>query len=77
MTENAYPLRRPRVTVLPVQDGDPPYRLVEIDGEVAGTAAAMTDVLAVAATAGIRINDLDDLDTVRWVGGDKLTWKRH
>ncbi|AEN12913.1 MULTISPECIES: hypothetical protein [unclassified Streptomyces] len=76
MTDTPSPrLYRPRVTVLPVQPGDPPFRIVEIDGEVVGTAIAMTDVVVAAAEAGIRIDDLDDPDEVRWVGGGKLTWK--
>ena len=59
--------------VLGVQPGMPPFRIVEIDGEVVGAARALTDVLTVAAAAGITVHDLDDPDTVRWVGGDKLT----
>jgi hypothetical protein len=60
--------------VLGVQPGTPPFRIVEIDGEVVGEATALTDVLMVAAAAGIRVHDLDDPDVVRWVGGDKFTW---
>ncbi|WP_031088607.1 hypothetical protein [Streptomyces sp. NRRL WC-3549] len=78
MTENArHQPNNPRITVLPVEPGDPPYRFLEIDGEIVGTARAMTDVLVVAASAGIRIDDLDDPDQVRWMGGDKLTWRLH
>ncbi|MFB8120677.1 MULTISPECIES: hypothetical protein [unclassified Streptomyces] len=76
MTESPYaPV--PRITVLPVQPGDPPFRVVEIDGEVVGTATAMTDVLSAAATAGITVHDLDDPASVRWVGGGKLHWRPH
>lgn len=67
----------PRITVLPVQPGDPPFRTVEIDGEVIGNATGMTDVLIAAATAGIAVHDLDDPSVVRWVGGGKLSWKPH
>ncbi|MFF5446291.1 hypothetical protein [Streptomyces sp. NPDC012888] len=75
MTESASPyIASPRVTVLGVQAGDPPFRIVEIDGEVVSTATSMTDVILVAAAAGITIHDLDDPETVRWVGGGKFTW---
>ncbi|UFQ19754.1 MULTISPECIES: hypothetical protein [Streptomyces] len=68
---------RPRITVLGVQPGSPPFRIVEIDGEVVGTAKTVTDVLDAASMAGITVHDLDDPDTVRWVGGDKFTWRPH
>ncbi|WP_329140651.1 hypothetical protein [Streptomyces sp. NBC_00670] len=75
MTESASPyISWPRILVLGVQPGTPPFRIVEIDGEVVGEATALTDVLMVAAAAGIRVHDLDDPDVVRWVGGDKFTW---
>ncbi|MFJ8751572.1 hypothetical protein ACIREO_19925 [Streptomyces sp. NPDC102441] len=67
----------PRITVLPVQPGDPPFRIVEIDGEVIGSATGMTDVLIAAAAADIPVHDLEDPATVRWVGGGKLSWKPH
>ncbi len=66
-----------RITVLAVQPGDPPFRIVQLDGEVVGRAASMTDVLLIAAEAGITIHDLDDLDEVRWVGGGKFHWILH
>ncbi|MBM7169511.1 hypothetical protein JQK87_14025 [Streptomyces sp. G44] len=65
----------PRITVLGVQPGSPPFRIVEIDGEVVGTAKTVTDVLDAASMAGITVHDLDDPDSVRWVGGDKFTWR--
>jgi hypothetical protein len=78
MTESASPhISNPRITVLGVQPGDPPFRIVEIDGEVAGMARTMTDVLFVASAAGIPVHDLDDPATVRWVGGGKFTWRLH
>lgn len=78
MTESASPyLSNPPITVLAVQPGDPPFRLVEINGEVVGMATAITDVLLIAASAGITVHDLDDPATVRWVGGGKLTWRPH
>lgn len=76
MTESASPhLSRPRIMVLGVQPGRPPFRIVEIDGEVIGEATTLTDVLLAAARVGITIHDLDDPDEVRWVGGDKFSWK--
>ncbi|QNP67809.1 hypothetical protein [Streptomyces genisteinicus] len=75
MTEGFPPhVSAARVTVLGVQPGDPPFRIVEVDGEFVGRAMSMTDVLEVASEAGIPIHDLDDLDEVRWVGGNKYTW---
>ncbi|CAL9281395.1 hypothetical protein SUDANB66_00423 [Streptomyces sp. SudanB66_2053] len=67
-------MSQPRITVLGVQPGVPPFRIVEIDGEVVGEARSVTDVLQAAVAYGITVHDLDDPDTVRWVGGDKFTW---
>lgn len=76
MTEVASPhISHPRIMVLGVQPGSPPFRIMEIDGEVVGAARAVTDVLETAAAFGITIHDLDDPDVVRWVGGDRYTWK--
>ncbi|MDQ0994488.1 hypothetical protein [Streptomyces sp. V3I7] len=79
MTEIDSPhISHPRVMVLKVmakKPGAPPFRIVEIDGEVVGEATAITDVLETAAAYGIVIHDLDDPDVVRWVGGDKFTWQ--
>ncbi|MGW0080227.1 hypothetical protein [Streptomyces sp. NPDC003393] len=78
MTESATPrVSQPRIMVLGVQPGHPPFRIVEIDGEVVGEAKTVTDVLQAAAAFGIRVHDLDDPDVVRWVGGDKFTWTLH
>ncbi|MEV7443296.1 hypothetical protein AB0O22_19525 [Streptomyces sp. NPDC091204] len=78
MTESSSPyISSPRVTVLAVQPGDPPFRIVEIDGEMVRMAESMTDVILAAAAAGITIHDLDDPDAVRWVGGGKFTWRLH
>ncbi|MCX5063459.1 hypothetical protein OG895_40115 [Streptomyces sp. NBC_00201] len=78
MTESASPyISTPRITVLGVQPGNPPFRIVEIDGEVVGEATSMTDVLFAAAAAGITVHDLDDPSVVRWVGGGKFTWRLH
>ncbi|SFY40476.1 hypothetical protein SAMN02787144_102549 [Streptomyces atratus] len=63
--------------MLGVQPGDPPFRLVEIDGEVVSAATSMMDVLSAASAAGIKVHDLDDLDVVRWVGGGKYVWRPH
>ncbi|MEV6957386.1 hypothetical protein [Streptomyces sp. NPDC051183] len=76
MTEGAIPYTAPaRVTVLRLYDGDPPFRIVEVDGEVVGMATCMTDVLLTASGAGITIHDLDDPAEVRWVGGGKFHWR--
>ncbi|MEU3344643.1 hypothetical protein ABZ723_06505 [Streptomyces sp. NPDC006700] len=78
MTEVATPyISRPRILVLGVQPGSPPFRIVEIDGEVVGEAKTVIDVLTAAAAFGINIHDLDDPDVIRWVGGDKFTWTVH
>ncbi|GLX50180.1 hypothetical protein ACL07V_01880 [Streptomyces sp. MB22_4] len=81
MTEQAAPhISRPRIVVLgvcPGKQGEAPFRIVEIDGEVIGEARTVTDVLEVAAAHGITIHDLDDPDVVRWVGGGKYTWRLH
>ncbi|MCB5165837.1 hypothetical protein LG634_13455 [Streptomyces bambusae] len=75
MTEGSAPHISPaRVTVMNVLPGTPPFRIVEIDGEMVGKATSMTDVLVIAAEAGVTIHDLDDSDEVRWVGGGKFTW---
>ncbi|GAA0288816.1 hypothetical protein GCM10010302_28950 [Streptomyces polychromogenes] len=75
MTEGSAPHISPaRFTVLGVQPGDPPFRIVELDGEIVGRATSMTDVLLIAAEAGVTIHDLDDLDEVRWVSGGKFHW---
>lgn len=67
-------MSHPRIMVLGVQPGTPPFRIVEIDGQVVGEARSVTDVLHAAAAFGITVHDLDDPDVVRWVGGDKFTW---
>ncbi|MFC5213699.1 hypothetical protein [Streptomyces coerulescens] len=78
MTESASPhISQPRIMVLGVQPGTPPFRIMEIDGVVVGSARAVTDVLETAALYGINVHDLDDPDVVRWVGGDKFTWHHH
>jgi hypothetical protein len=78
MTEVASPhIPRPRILVLGVQPGSPPFRVVEIDGEVVGEARKIIDVLEAAAAFGIPVHDLDDPDVIRWVGGDKFTWAVH
>jgi hypothetical protein len=75
MTEISSPhISHPRIMVLGVQPGTPPFRIMEIDGEVVGEARAITDVLETAAAFGITVHDLDDPEVVRWVGGDKFTW---
>ncbi|MET9081317.1 hypothetical protein ACIPX0_12465 [Streptomyces sp. NPDC090075] len=78
MTEIASPhISQPRILVLGVmtgKPGSPPFRIVEIDGEVVAEARDITQVLSVAAAYGITVHDLDDPGVVCWVGGDKYTW---
>ncbi|MFE3328274.1 hypothetical protein [Streptomyces sp. NPDC059176] len=62
------------VVVLPVIPGDPPFRLVEINGETVGTAHDMLDVIKLALGAGLKHLDLDDPAAVTWVGGGKYKW---
>ncbi|MFF7754546.1 hypothetical protein ACFZCP_36140 [Streptomyces sp. NPDC007971] len=81
MTEQSVPyISHPRVLVLglcPGKPGEPPFRIMEIDGQVVGSAKSITDVLESAASHGITIHDLDDPAVVRFVGGDKYTWTLH
>jgi hypothetical protein len=81
MTEQGVPhIAHPRVLVhgvCPGKPGEPPFRIMEIDGQVVGEARTVTDVLEAAASHGIPIHDLDDPDAIRWVGGGKYTWTLH
>ncbi|MGW0633744.1 hypothetical protein [Streptomyces sp. NPDC002758] len=78
MTEIASPhISHPRILVLGVMQrrpGGPPFRIVEIDGEVVAEAKTIIDVLEICSIFGITVHDLDDPAVVRWVGGDKFTW---
>ncbi|URM89033.1 hypothetical protein LUW75_02230 [Streptomyces sp. MRC013] len=62
------------IVVLGVVPADPPYRVVEIGGEVAGTAHDVVDVIGILHGAGMSHVDLDDPAVVRWVGGGKHHW---
>ncbi|MFJ9210328.1 hypothetical protein [Streptomyces sp. NPDC102264] len=79
MTESQSPrFQYAPVVVLPVQEGEPPFRLVEIHGELAGKAFSIEDVFEYAFALGLKGADLDDPEVVRWVGGDQYTWSvRH
>jgi hypothetical protein len=75
MTNDAQEAFHPApIVVLSVVPGDPPYRLVEINGEVSGPAYDMLDVIRLARQAGLTHLDLDDPAVVRWVGGGKYKW---
>ncbi|MDT3400130.1 hypothetical protein RKE29_26500 [Streptomyces sp. B1866] len=75
MTEIVSPrVTPPRIVVRGVQPGDPPFRIVKMDGELVGIARSIVDVIEIARQAGLGHLDLDDPDVVRWVGGDKFTW---
>ncbi|MFG2191941.1 hypothetical protein [Streptomyces sp. NPDC048639] len=65
---------RAPIVVSRVMPGEPPFRIVEINGEMVGTAHDILDVVRLAQRAGSRHIDLDDPAAVRWVGGDKYTW---
>ncbi|MER0241286.1 hypothetical protein AAHZ94_04455 [Streptomyces sp. HSW2009] len=78
MTERDVPrISTPVLVVLPVQPGSPPFRLVEVGGEMVGTARSVVDVIVIAQQLGLHGVDLDDPDSVRWVGGDQFTWSPH
>ncbi|WP_330461278.1 hypothetical protein OIB37_33085 [Streptomyces sp. NBC_00820] len=81
MTEQSAPyISHPRILVLGVcqgKPGEPPFRIMEIDGQVIGEVTSITGVLEAAAFHGITIHDLDDPDVIRWVGGGKFTWRPH
>ena len=75
MTNDAQEAFHPTpIVVLGVVPGDPPYRPVEINGEIAGPAYNMVDVTRLAYQAGMPHLDLDDPAVVRWVGGGKYKW---
>ncbi|MDQ1009232.1 hypothetical protein ACWD0A_22090 [Streptomyces sp. NPDC002867] len=67
---------RTPIVVHAVTPADPPFRLVEINGIVAGTARDLLDVVHLAHEAGLPHVDLDDPGVVRWVGGGKYKWTR-
>ncbi|MFB7271114.1 hypothetical protein [Streptomyces sp. NPDC056244] len=76
MTERESPqVRIAPVVVLPVNAGEPPFRLVEVRGELAGKAFSIEDVYEYAFAAGLRGADLEDPAVVHWVGGDQYTWR--
>ncbi|MFM9368633.1 hypothetical protein [Streptomyces sp. Da 82-17] len=64
----------PAVVVSPVTPGNPPHRVVQIRGAVAGLAHDLIDVVRLAHHAGLEHVDLDDPKVVRWVGGGKYKW---
>ncbi|MEV6783148.1 hypothetical protein [Streptomyces sp. NPDC051098] len=64
----------PPIVVHPVMPGDPPFRSVEINGELAGIARDLVELLDLAYSAGLKHIDLDDPAQVRWVGGGKYKW---
>ncbi|MFF8000191.1 hypothetical protein [Streptomyces sp. NPDC007917] len=75
MTESESPrVHMPPIVVLGVQPNHPPFRLIEVAGEVIGKAHSVLDVIEIARMLGMEDIDLDDPDVVRWVGGDKFTW---
>jgi len=65
---------RTPIVVLGVMPGDPPFRLVQINGIAVGIAHDMLDVIKLAHRAGLKHVDLDDPASVRWAGGGKYKW---
>ncbi|MFF9908964.1 hypothetical protein [Streptomyces sp. NPDC013457] len=57
--------RPARITVLGVLPGTPPFRPIEIDGELVGRATSLADVVLMARDVAIAIHDLDDPAEVR------------
>ncbi|MFE9253895.1 hypothetical protein [Streptomyces sp. NPDC006879] len=62
------------VIVFGVMPGDPPFRIVQINGDPVGVAYDMVDVIRIADQAGFKHVDLDDPAFVRWLGGGKYRW---
>ncbi|GAB2615562.1 hypothetical protein GCM10027168_55100 [Streptomyces capparidis] len=73
MTEGVYRERAPILVRAPTPD-DPPFRLVEIKGEVVGKAFGIADLIEFARRAGLEHVDFDDPEMVTWVGGDQYRW---
>jgi hypothetical protein len=65
----------PSITIYGVSDDQPPFRLVEIGGELVGKAFSVLDVLEYAYSYGLKQIDLNDPAMVRWVGGGQYTWR--
>jgi hypothetical protein len=75
MTEYLDPhVAEPAVVVGPVNRADPPFRVVQIKGEIVGKAYGLVDVIEFARRAGLEDLDYDDPAVVSWVGGDTYTW---
>ncbi|MET8679807.1 hypothetical protein ABZW18_20060 [Streptomyces sp. NPDC004647] len=65
---------QPPVVVWAVSPGDPPFRMVQVHGNIVGTARNMADVIVLARRAGVKNVDLEDPAVVRWVKGGMYTW---
>ncbi|MFF3327028.1 hypothetical protein [Streptomyces sp. NPDC002889] len=63
------------IVVFPVTPENPPFRVVEVDGIVIGTAHDIVELIELASHAGRKHVDLDDPAQVRWVGGGKYKWR--
>lgn len=62
------------ILISPVEQGERPFRVVQINGVIVGIARDVVDVLQLAHAAGMVHVDLDDPAVVRWVGGGKYRW---
>ncbi|MEU7552862.1 hypothetical protein AB0B01_10940 [Streptomyces sp. NPDC044571] len=74
MTESGAGGTYSRVVVSPVYPGSPPFRIVQVRGDVLGRAHDVIDVVRLLISIGIAHPDLDDPAVIRWEGGDKYTW---
>ncbi|MGK5632713.1 hypothetical protein [Streptomyces sp. URMC 123] len=74
MAEAESGIRQARVVVHGVNPGDPPFRVVEVNGVTVGLARGIVDVINFAHRAGLTKVDVDDPADVRWVEGDKWSW---
>jgi hypothetical protein len=64
------------IVVAGVQHGEPPFRIVLVDGEPVGEAFSIVDVIEFALHSGVEHVDLGDPSVIRWVGGDKFRCTR-
>jgi hypothetical protein len=71
MTESGSPsFTSSHIVVSPVAAGDPPFRVIQIDGVTVGVARDMVDVFRLAHAA----EDLHAPETERCDGGGKYKW---
>ncbi|WP_322973962.1 hypothetical protein [Actinacidiphila oryziradicis] len=59
------------IVVSGVQHGEPPFRIVLVNGEPVGQAFSIVDVIQFALHSGLEHLDLADTSVIRWVGGSQ------